>query len=82
MMYQNSVQRIDDMELFFNTSGSQCRMAQVTAILDGRPIIRFNGETEDSSKQYKYLGSYTPIVGDYVVLVMISRTYVILGKVV
>lgn len=82
MMYQDSVQRIDDMELFFNTSGSQCRMAQVTAISDGRPIIRFNGETADSSKKYKHLDSYTPTVGDYVVLVMISRTYVILGKVV
>lgn len=84
MIYQNGAQRIDDMNLLFDNqkNTSTYRMAKVTAVTGGRPVIRFNGETADSSKAYKYLSSYAPTVGDYVLLAATGRTYVILGKVV
>lgn len=41
----------------------------------------FDGEETASQKQYAYLDSYTPAVGDRVLLASISGTYVILGKI-
>ena len=82
MIYQNSEQRITDMDDFFGGKPCSYRMAKVMALSNGRPVIRFNGETADSAKMYRYLSSYTPAVGDYVLLAVTARTYVILGKVV
>ena len=82
MIYDNVSQRRDDMASFLGDKGSSYRMAQVTKVIDGRPILRFNGESKDSSKRYKYLSSYKPEAGDYVLLASLARTYVILGKVV
>lgn len=81
MIYESSSQRIDDMEKMFGEK-SVYRMATVMSVSGGRPIIRFNGETKNAEKKYKYLGSYSPAVGDKVILARISRSYVILGKVV
>lgn len=82
MIYTDESQRIRDMEDLFKSETSPFRMAVVTSIINGRPVIRMNGETVDSSKKYKYLSSYVPSAGDYVLLAVTSRTYVILGKVV
>jgi len=82
MIYDNDSQRLEDMGAYFSEEKVSYRMAQVTAVTNGRPIIKMNGETTNSSKQYKYLASYTPAVGDYVMVAVIARSYVILGKVV
>ena len=50
------------------------------ATTSGKPTIRFAGETEPSAKGYSYLSSYTPAVGDRVLLARVKGTYVILGK--
>jgi len=43
--------------------------------------IKFDGEDVPSEKQYAYLKSYTPEVGDRILLAAIGGTYIILGKV-
>lgn len=43
--------------------------------------ITFDGEDTASEKQYSYLDSYVPAIGDRVILASIASTYVILGKV-
>ena len=43
--------------------------------------ITFDGEDTASLKQYAYLNSYVPKVGDRVMLAAISSTYVVLGKI-
>lgn len=44
--------------------------------------VKFDGEESASQKTYKRLGSYTLTNGDRVLLVRISGTYVVLGKVI
>ena len=57
-------------------------IATVTALLEGSPLIRFDGETTASQKLYKRMASYTsPAVNDRVLLLRISGTYIILGKI-
>lgn len=48
----------------------------------GRPKIIFDGETIASTKQYPYLGSYTPVAGDRVLMLLVAGSYVILGKII
>lgn len=43
--------------------------------------IQFDGEETPSEKQYAYLSSYIPTVGDRVLLGVLGGTYIILGKV-
>jgi len=45
-------------------------------------VLQFDGETAPSAKKYKRLSSYTPAVGDRVLMAEIAGTYVILGKIV
>lgn len=59
------------------------KIGAVTALFaNDSPQITFDGETTASEKQYAYLASYTPTVGDRVLLAIISGTYVVLGKIV
>lgn len=51
------------------------------ASADGKPTITFAGEDQPSGKQYSFLNSYHPTVGDRVLLVGIKNTYVVLGKI-
>lgn len=44
--------------------------------------ILLDSETEATTKDYKYLASYVPAVGDRVLIEEISGTYVIIGKVI
>ena len=58
------------------------RMATVSSINGGNVYIQFYGESSPSLKPFKRLGSYSPTVGDTVVLQNINGSYVITGKVV
>jgi len=52
------------------------------AYSSGRPKIVFDGETTASEKQYPYLESYSPVANDRVLLLKVSGSYVIIGKVI
>lgn len=55
----------------------------VTSLSDGAPLVRFDGETSVSQKIYKWLASYSsPAVNDRVLMIPISGSYVIIGKIV
>lgn len=58
-------------------------IATVTSLSSGAPLVKFDGETYESQKLYKRLASYsTPAVNDRVLMMPISGSYVILGKIV
>lgn len=64
-------------------SSNKYRLATVTSLSSGNPLVKFDGETAASQKLYKRLASYSsPLVNDRVLLLQISGTYIILGKVV
>ena len=46
----------------------------------GATVI-IDGETSATTKRYKVLGSYTPAVGDRVLIAEVGGSYVILGKI-
>ena len=48
--------------------GVSVQYAVVTAVAGGRPILRFTGEDENSSKTYTSIKSYVPAVGDRVII--------------
>lgn len=81
MMYGDPGEQLDEMSRFFS-GDKPYKMAVVDNVTGGRPYIRFYGEIAASQKPYKYLQSYTPIVGDKVLVARVAKTYVILGKVV
>lgn len=61
---------------------SPFKLAVVVALFSNNTAkITFDGEEEASEKQYSYLDSYVPGIGDRVILASVSGTYVILGKV-
>jgi len=60
----------------------QFKLGTVTALLNGNPVIQFDGETTVSQKIYKRLSSYSPAVNDRVLLCRVAGTYIILGKVI
>ncbi len=82
MIYNSALERAQDYDKEYRTNNFAFRMAIITAIQDGRPIIRFSGETKPSQKPYKRLAAYNPVVGDRVILAKLGGSYVILGKVV
>lgn len=58
------------------------RMAVVVALFPNNTAkITFDGESDASEKQYSYIASYVPKIGDRVLLAAVSGTYIILGKV-
>lgn len=61
-------------------SPSPTSMGTVTGT-SGGVQIQFDGETSASSKLYKRISSYTPAVGDRVLLLRAGRTWVVLGKI-
>ena len=62
--------------------GQIYKLAYVDSVTSGIAVIHFFGEENPSEKTYKRLSSYTPAAGDKVLLMKVSGTYVILGKVV
>lgn len=62
--------------------GGQARFKIGTiASADGKPTITFAGEDQPSEKQYSFLGSYVPNVGDRVLLARMKNTYVVMGRI-
>lgn len=58
------------------------RMAEVTELFEnGTAKIMYRGEDIASEKEYSYLASYTPSVGDEVLLIPFLETYIIIGKI-
>jgi hypothetical protein len=49
--------------------------------VSGRPAVIFEGEATATTKTYPYLSSYTPTIGDKVLLIRAGSTWVILGKI-
>ena len=81
-MYDSEKDRLREMQDAFSTGSDFIKMAKVMTIESNRPVIRFYGENVNAAKKYPYLASYTPTVGDIVVLLRIGRSYIIIGKVV
>ena len=61
---------------------SPFRLGVVASASNGLPVIIFDGEKTASGKLYARLDSYTPAVNDRVLLVKVSGSYIVLGKVV
>ena len=57
------------------------RMATVSSVTGGL-FIQFYGESTPSLKPFKRLGSYSPTVGDTVIVQNINGSYIVTGKVV
>lgn len=71
----NSLQNI-------NTTSTSFNMATVTEVAGNDVFLTFYGEEEQRDKSYKRLSSYTPNVGDTVLVAKLNKSYTILGKVV
>ena len=63
------------------TEEKKTKMATVTSVTGGL-FIQFYGETTPSLKPFKRLGSYSPTVGDVVIVQNINGSYIVTGKVV
>nr|DAY51561.1 MAG TPA: hypothetical protein [Caudoviricetes sp.] len=57
------------------------RLASITAIDSGGVSVQFEGENTASDKAYTVVQSYYPTLGDRVVMLNISGTYIVLGSV-
>ena len=58
------------------------RLGTVSAISpSGAPFVKFDGESEMSEKAYSYIDSFSPVVGDRIILARGFGTYVALGKI-
>nr|DAG11726.1 MAG TPA: hypothetical protein [Caudoviricetes sp.] len=55
------------------------RLAAITAIDSGGVSVQFEGEDTASDKTYTVVQSYHPTLGDRVVMLNISGTYIVLG---
>lgn len=71
----NSLQEI-------NKSSESFKMATVSGITSEGVSLTFYGEERARDKSYKRLASYTPTVGDTVIVAKLNKSYTILGKVV
>lgn len=60
---------------------SPFRLGTVTGTTGGVQV-QFDGESATSPKAYKRLGSYTPTVGNRVILARVGSTWVVMGAVV
>lgn len=72
----------DDEELKEELKDNSFRLAKVVELFKNQTAkIQFDGEEEPSEKEYSYLSSYIPQIGDRVILGSISNTYVIFGAI-
>lgn len=58
------------------------KLAKVSKIEGASTYITFYGEEEMSQLPYKRVSTYTPVVGDTVIVQKIGTSYIITGKVV
>lgn len=65
-----------------NGLGRTTKLATIDSISGTRASVIFDGESEATQKQFTKLSSYTPVVGDRVLMAQSgSRSWTILGKV-
>lgn len=58
-------------------------LGTISAYTSGTGVaLTIDGESTPTTKKYLFLSSYTPVVGDRVLIEEISGTYVVIGKVV
>lgn len=58
------------------------KLAEVIDFFEnGSAQVQFHGETEPSVKEYPYLASYIPMVGDTVLMLGVGGSYVIVGSI-
>lgn len=61
---------------------SPFKLGTVVELFDiGTAKIQFDGEEEPSEKEYSYLASYKPSIGDRVLLASVAGTYVIMDRI-
>lgn len=69
-----SIEQVEDKELY--------KLGTVLSLFPiGTAQVQFDGEDFPSEKEYSYLESYRPKVGDRVLITLASGTYIILGKI-
>lgn len=70
------------LELSNDEEQKNLKLATVVDLFENQTAkIEFDGEDIPSEKQYAYLKSYIPTIGDRILLAAIGGTYIILGKV-
>lgn len=68
---------------FKPSSSSNFRLATIDpTYTSGKPSVTFDGESTVSTKTFTYLGSYTPVASDRVLMVRVGSSWVILGEVI
>lgn len=80
-MYETSNELANSLQ-DINKTSSSFKMATVTEVSGTDIYLTFYGEEEQRIKSYKRLASYTPAVGDIVIVAKLNKSYTILGKVV
>lgn len=79
MSYTSAEEQIIDQQ---NKEKKYFRLAIVTEVAEsGLPVIRLFGEETASSRTFKVIKGYSPVINDVVMLACMADTYVILGKV-
>lgn len=81
MIYENSNEMANSLKSI-NTSSATFSMATVTSVTGGKVYLTFNGEENQREKNYKRIASYSPAVGDTVLVAKLNKSYTIIGKVI
>lgn len=65
------------------TKSDEFKLGKIDAnYVDGRPKVIFDDELAVSTKEYPYIASYSPLSDDRVLLLRVSGSFVILGKII
>lgn len=79
----DQVKELIKKELKKNQEMPLIRQAQIdSAYVTGHPKVIFPGEDVPGEKTYPYLEHYTPVANDHVLMVLLGKTYIILGKII
>lgn len=60
---------------------NELRFAKVADITENVVTLIFSDEEAATTKGYRYLDSYTPVVGDRVACIKFGSSYLVLGKI-
>lgn len=80
-MYETSNEMANSLK-DINTTSAAFKMATITEVNGDDVYLTFYGEEQQRVKNYKRLASYSPTVGDMVLVAILNKSYTILGKVV
>ena len=80
-MSPEDILRLIKKEVEEQTKDLKNRLGEVVGLFDnGTAKIQFYGDQEPSEKEYAYLSTYQPVIGDEVALLRFADTYIIAGK--